>query len=443
VSDSKDCLPGGPSRNETSGLSAHSQALGWYECDIAESQSEIADNQNLLARRSRGSRYSPNSGALVASVEKDGESTSSMVSFEGAQPWRKAGMVRARSKAGWRRLGNGIAERLDMAVSTPKYFRIIMPLMIVAVLGLLYLRLQPLLNSFKKYSNPKAVMLPDSSPVETGQSASERLATPAYLSSSPVETGQSAPERPATPAYLKTKAEAKVSTGFFLQHKRTYSNPLKVGVDFTGGAASEAQRYGRIKITSAITDTGEPLEVLMVDSSPPSDAQASFEVIDHSDNFVTKQPRHPQDGFRLEITLSKPTKEFAQVGSLAGTVTLQTIDPNRILRIENIGSKLSDPGEVRLHHPKLDALGEVSLVIHAFARDTAEVRVKGKRLQDVDVRIGDAHSNILSSASSSLGEDTKNFAFSVNSLVNARLEIILGYESIEAPFDVKNIVIQK
>jgi len=405
---------------------------------------------------------------LVASVEKNGESASSMVSFEGAQPWREAGVVRARSKAGWRRWGDRIAGRLDIAVSTPKYFRIIMPLMVVAVLGLLCLRLQPVVNAFKKYSNPKVAMLPESPQGAIGQPAPEGLATPAFkkysnpkvvmLPESPQGAiGQPAPEGLATPAYLKTKADAKVSKeiGAVIdssnggRNNRTYSNPLEVRIDFTGGAASEAHRYGRIKITSAVSDTGEPLEVLRVGDSSPGDAQARFNLIDHSKkDFFTKQPEHPQDGFRLRIIFFKPTKEFAQVGSIAGTVTLQTKDPNQAVRIENIGSYLSGPGEVRLHDPKLDAFGEFSLMIRESDPETAHIIVKGKRLQDLDVRIVDAQRNLLRSVMPPEGVtigDTKDFTFSAknSSLMNAHLEIIFGCKSIEAPFEVKNIAIQK
>lgn len=303
-----------------------------------------------------------------------------------------------------------------------------MPLMLVAVLGLFYLRLQPVVNSFKTYSNPKVVTLPGSP-----QDAID----------------QPAPERLTTPAFLKVEADAHVSASSGFLNGKSYSHPIEVRIDFTGGMASEAYRYGQVKITSATSDTGEPLEILSIGSGLRSDAQSGFVLIDRSaKDFFTKQPEHPQDGFRLKVQFFKPEKELTQVGSLVGMVTLQTIDPARTVRVENIGSNLSGPGKVQLKDPKLDAIGKFWLMVHESDPETLHLIVEGKQLDGVNARIVDAHETLVPEgiSTTTFGEDsTKDFTFSVknNSLTNARLEIILAYQSIEAPFDVKNIIIQK
>lgn len=362
---------------------------------------------------------------LVAAVERDGESASSIVSFEGA-PRRSNGRPRTRSKTGWRRLAGSIAEALDMASATPKYSRIVIVLLLVTVLGMFYLRLQPVVRSFKTYSNPQAVTLPDPDVQDDVQDAA----------------GQPAP------VYLKAKADAEVSEWAGFQDGKSYSNPIVMRIDFTGGVASEAHRYGQVKVTSAIGDTGDRLEILKIGSD--HDAQTDFILIDRSaKDFFTEEPEHPQDGFRLEIAFFKPEKELAQVRSLAGTLTLQTIDPARTFRMENVGARLSGPGVVQLKHPKLDAIGEASLLIRESDPETVQLVIKGKRLQDIDARIVDAHGNLLPSGGTgtlTVGEEvTQEFGFSIKdkSLTNARLDIIFGYTSIEAPFNVENIVIQK
>jgi len=369
---------------------------------------------------------------LAAAVEKESEGASAMVSFEGALPRRAAGLARVKSKARWRRLAARIPELLDFAVATPKYGRIVVPLMVGAVLVLFFLRLWPVVSSFRALSNPSVAVFTDSPQDAFSKAAPDRPA----------------PGRLEKSADFKVEATAEVLGEFgSLPHGKQYSYPVEAQIDVTGGVASEAIRYGEVKIASATDQSGRSLEILSVHTTGWDDVRSGFEVIDRSaENFITKQPEHPQDGFRVKIKFLKPEWEVTHVGNLSGTLTLQTIDTAQMVTIENIGSRLSGPGKEQIKHPKLDAIGEWWLMILADDRERLHVLVDTKQSADIVVRVVDARKNVLPAqrSESTLGQTVhKDFAFLTNSVMNARLEIILGVRSIEVPFDLKNIVIQK
>jgi hypothetical protein len=367
---------------------------------------------------------------LAASVDKETGGASAIVSFDCALPQRAAGLERVKSKVRRGRLVARIPELLDFAVATPKYGRIVVPLMLGAVLGLFFLRLWPVVSSFRAFSNQPVAVFADS-PQDGPSKAAPYRPTSARLES----------------ADFKVEATAKVLSESGLLHGKQYSHPIEAQIDVTGGVASEAIRYGEVKIASTTDQSARSLEILSVHTTGWDDVRSSFEVIDRSaKNFFTKQPEHPQNGFRVKIQLLKPEWEITHVGNLSGTLTLQTIDTTQMVTIENIGSGLSGPGMQQIKHPKLDAIGEWWLMIHADDRERLHLLVDSKQSANFVVRVVDARGNVLPAQRSeiTMGQTAhEDFAFLTNSVMNARLEIILGFRSKEVPFNLKNIVVQK
>jgi tetratricopeptide (TPR) repeat protein len=135
---------------------------------------------------------------LATSVEKETEGASGMVSFDGALPQRAAGLERVKSRVRWGQLVARIPKLLDFAVATPKYGRIVVPLMLGAVLGLFFLRLWPVVSSLKvAWAITQAAALTEQGRRSEGAKGAELLnqAVAAYRSALEVRTREQLPQR--------------------------------------------------------------------------------------------------------------------------------------------------------------------------------------------------------------------------------------------------------
>jgi hypothetical protein len=359
---------------------------------------------------------------LVASAAKGGRSATAFVPVE-----ERA--LRRDQSAGLERLGPlGVraAEVLDTAIATPKYARVAIPLLLGAVAAMLYVSVQPLIHYYRAYSRPTIAELPAQSPALPSRATQ--------------------PQGSAESVRVTSSATAHIAQSGGVARGRSYSNPLEVTVEFTGGLAAEALKWGHVKITRATVDGNEPLELLRIGDSF-DDPEQTFLPIDRSaKDFFTQQLEHPPDGFRLTITYFKPAKAVTRLERLAGKLTLQIIDPEQVITMESVGSRLSGPGVIQLRHPKLDDIGQFSLTIPEANR--ARLVVKGLHMPDFDVRLVDALGRVAkaSQTTTSIGDETTrafDYAIDRRSLEHARLEILFGYKSFEAPFSFKDIAVQK
>lgn len=362
---------------------------------------------------------------LIASVGGDGESPGTLVGLQGTQKQEEARRARARTKAAGLRFGP-VVERLDMALSTPRYARIIVPVMLVGVGGLLLSRMQPLMEAWRTYRSPPTV-------------ASTR---------SEEATVEAAPASATTPAYLKSEFTAHVIRSAGEHNGKSYSNPIVVDADLTGGYAAQAFRYGKINISTSTGDEDDPLDVLAIEDFFPLDsARDRFVVINRSSkDIITGQPKHPPDGIRLTVTLLKPEIGLAQVRRFGGTVALQTINPSKVVTITEISQVLDNPGIVRLTDPRLVQVGMFSLVIEK--NDPDRLIIKGEANQEFDFRVVDDQAVEIrpgETSTSSMGtKSEKEYYFARATLSpDARLEIILGYDTVDAPFYGENIRVGK
>jgi hypothetical protein len=356
---------------------------------------------------------------LAASADKSDGDGNAMVSFEGTRPQRSRDWVPAKPKSSLRRLPGRVLESLDMAVSNPRVAAVVIPVMLLAVLSLLYLRMRPVIQSFQAVATPKMVSVAEPAPA-------------------PKETSLSA-------AGMRSDARASISSIVGMDGKgRTYSEPIEVSVDLTGGAAAEAYRYGNINVTSATDAAGASLEELKTGFGEGR-SESGFSVIDHSaTDFFTNQPDQPAGGLRLKLRFFQPKPTITHVGNLAGNVTMQMPDPEKMVRIENAGAQMSIPGNVQLNNPKFAALGNVSMVVSDHDRDHVQVIIESKN-EDFSVRLVDATGTVHFPQVTSRSGDSLSFAFPLKdgAMANTRLEIIWGYRSIEVPFQFKNIEIKK
>ena len=352
---------------------------------------------------------------LAASADKSDGGESAMVSFEGAEVRREGGRVAA-PKSIWRRLPGRILESLDMVVTNRKVAAVITPLMLLAVLGLLFWRVRPVVRSLRALA-PKSVSIED---------------MPSAGSPAPAST-----------TGVKLEARAGISSMGGERNGRQFSNPIEVGVDLTGGELADAIRYGKIHLTSATDPAGASLEDLgSIGFDGPT--ESGFSVIDRADtDFFTGLPEHPADGLRLKLYFVQPVPKIPEVGNLTGNLTVQMPDPARMLQIENAGAQLAIPGNVQLDHPKLSTLGKVSLVVNDNDRESVQVVIESRHLEDVLVRAVDTSGKALRSGGSFQFGDSKSFVFPIKdgALDRARLDIIWGYRSIVLPFAFKNVKI--
>jgi hypothetical protein len=219
-----------------------------------------------------------------------------------------------------------------------------------------------------------------------------------------------------------------------------------VTVDFTGGAAAEAVKVGKVKIATAMA-AGRPLELLSIEPDSFGEVEHGFVPIDRSArDFVTKEPSHPEGGVRLRLRYAKVEKDVGRVERLAGTVSMQTIDPAQIVTMENVGSRLSGSGVIQLKHPKLDAIGQFSLTVNSAGR--ARLVVKGFHMPDFDVRFLDGRGRLATGGGgrTSIGDETTRYVeYTIDKalLDHARLEIVLGYRTLDVPFAFSNIAVRK
>ena len=313
------------------------------------------------------------------------------------------------------RLPGRILESLDMAVTKPRIAAVVLPLLLLAVSALLFWRVRPIVRSFRAIATPNVVAVAPSAPVMKGT--------------------------PLSAAGVRTEARAAIVGWFgWDADGESYSNPIEVTVDLTGGAAAEADLYGKVHITSATDTDGVPLKELKINFPG---AESGFEIIDRSaEDFFTHQPKHPPNGLGLKVRFRQPKPEITQIGNLSGNVTVQMPDPAKMIGIDNIGAQLSIPGNVQLNHPKLATLGKVSLVVQDFDPENAQVTVENLR-EDLTVRVVDAAGKThYPNLQAQIGDST-SFVFPIEDglLAKGRLEIIWGYRSVEVPFEFKNVEI--
>ncbi len=242
------------------------------------------------------------------------------------------------------------------------------------------------------------------------------------------------------PESVTIEAKAEIGGGGGVIGGRAYSNPIEVVLTFTDGAAAEAYRYGQVQITTARDDKGGDLEIIDI-----SDRLPEFEVINHTAvDFHTNELEHPEDGFSVELRFF-PVNGVTEIATLEGTVTLQTVNCDKVIRIENLDSMIGI-SHIQIDDPLLEAMGDFSMGFN----DYVTLSVSGQEVpDDLEVRIIDAQGNIWYRQSYSSSGSGKNkskewgFAIPDKDLPGAWLEIVPAYNSLEIPFELLEITIDQ
>jgi hypothetical protein len=348
----------------------------------------------------------------------------------------------------WNTLGLHLGEAIDTAIATPKYARVLIPLMTLAVAAMFYLSLRPALEGYATYRNvvTAALSAPESADAAADQSDALPPTMPTF---SPTPEPPSDAALPATrSAALRATAAAFIQDGVLMTNDKTYARPLLVLLDLTGGLAADAVRYGHVTLEPALTDADVAMEPLRVAGASGSDLGRELVAVNRNErHFSSHELMQPKDGLKLTITYARPETRFTQIKRITGTAVLQAIDPDQTVTLENVGARAADSGIIKLQHARLDEIGQFTLDLRDA--EHPELAVSGRNLSDLGARLVDAAGRIsigkTGGGFTANGTTTMGFTFTMEttSLPTARLEIVLGYKSFTAPFTVTDVMVEK
>ena len=240
---------------------------------------------------------------------------------------------------------------------------------------------------------------------------------------------------------VRVTARANVESTSGIIGDRTFENYIQVLIDFTGGTAANPFRYGNIKVTSATSNLGS-LEIIDL-GSEIAESKSNFKLIDFL-NFILERITN---GIRLELKFFNENNPTT-IQKLQGSIDFQTIDSNKMVIVNN----LSGTSPITVNDPKLENLGSFSIVkyTNSFTPEyQLDVVGEGDNVPDFSARLIEGNGNIINldgfGTATINGIFSRSVSFTVTdeSLRNARIEIILGFNTITVPFNLTNIPIQK
>ena len=220
---------------------------------------------------------------------------------------------------------------------------------------------------------------------------------------------------------------------------RTFENPIQAFIDFTGGTAANPLRYGNIKITSATSNLGN-LEILDW-GGEIAESQSQFKPIDSS--FLLLEPI--TNGIRLKLQFFNNNNPTV-IQRLQGSIDFQTIDSNKIVSVNNLSGNFP----LTVNHPQLNNLGSFSIQKYTnpiTPESQLDVIGEGDNVPNFSARLIEGNGNIINSSGTGTATINGSFSRSVSfmvaeeSLRNARIEIILGFNTTTVPFNLSNISI--
>ncbi len=227
---------------------------------------------------------------------------------------------------------------------------------------------------------------------------------------------------------VRVTARANVEQSFGVSNDKAYRHPIKVLIDFTGSAAANATRYGKIQVNSATSNLGT-LEML-------GRVESSFQFIDSFNPM-----ERISNGLRLKFRFANdnnPTK----IQQLQGTIDFQTTDLNKVVTVNNLSGNFPLP----VNHSLLQNLGKFAI---KYTEGMLTVVGEGNNLPDFNARFIEGNGNIT--ALDGVGDISIDGNVSrivgswvpEESLSNGSVEIILGFNTTTVPFNLSNIPIQK
>lgn len=289
-------------------------------------------------------------------------------------------------------------------------------------------------------STPTPTLTPTPTPTTVESTPTATHVVPPTVPPTPTEVLPPTPTPAPGPGGMIAEASARLISGGGLSDGKQYTNPIKVEITFTKGDAPRTYSYGPVQITSAVAQRGDNLEMIYYGGFGANIDGGDIEPIDRGEE------KHPDNGFQLEITFFRPDRTPTWIDTLTGSATLQIIDPAQTVVVEDLSPYLNAP-PVQLNHPLLNAIGTFSLGSDEFDPSSFTLTIQGaqSRVDNVGVWVKDANGTFMESSGNSAitingnTERTISFPKSDGPATSQRMEIFLGYQVINFPFNFKDI----
>jgi protein TonB len=305
-----------------------------------------------------------------------------------------------------RRWMYALSEGLDMAIATPRYVRVVVPVLFLLIAGTLVWSLAPLAHEV-------------------------RLAPVVIQRGTIAGTGVT----------YELKQNAVCGEGFY--------SGASVALYFTGGVAAKASAYGRATLDSIVDEKRNTVDGgFFRDPLDPEWISVSHGKGDGGDKGL-------ENGFCAMITFEPPAQGFLRIPSVNGAVVVQVPDPSATVTIDHLESRLAD--KPIIERDELKRVGEFSARLETRYetenRDGQKIRTnnqlnvtltdKGADLSEVQFFVGGAAKPIKPQFVIPEGDTTK-YVYGVDpaQLKVARLKFS-KVNSVKLPFTLKNLSLRK